>query len=209
MIRNLLNRLKKRVPTDIAPESVAPERAENLGTVIDDCGTYIVRALEDIAQMNSISACKNHREAAGAFSMVKRVYRKSRSGNSEILITYLNYMVEATEKIAETVRHIVTDPEASIPISTKCELLTMRDTFSQLKEDYIRFENEDKDANRLLSAISNENSFIKHLIDTHSKTMTHADYEDESISYSYLMLLYYLHSYINSFEKVIKIVSKS
>lgn len=188
---------------------MAPERRENLGTVIDDCGTYIVRALEDMAQMNSISACKNHREAAGALSMVKQTYRKSRSGNSEILITYLNYMVEATEKIAETVRHIVTDPEAFIPISTKCELFTMRDTFSQLKEDYIRFENEDKDAHRLLTVISNENSFIKHLIDTHSKSMTHADYEDESISYSYLMLLYYLHSYVNSFEKVIKIVSKS
>ena len=205
MIRNLLNRLMRCFST--CGKTVSPDRTESIGTVIDDCAAFTVRALEDIARMNSISACKNHREATDALSAIKRMYPKTQSRHTEGVATYLIYMVEATEKITETVRLIVTDPDTAIQMATRCELLAMRNTFSQLRERYARFENADENADQLLTAISNENSFIKHLIDTHSKSMTPEDYEDGSISYSYLMLLYYLHSYINSFEKVIEIVS--
>ncbi len=49
-----------------------------------------------------------------------------------------------------------------------------------------------------------EKDFIEHSIAVHSKGMTHEDFDEEAPAYSYLMLLYYLHSFVSSFSQAIK-----
>jgi hypothetical protein len=54
-----------------------------------------------------------------------------------------------------------------------------------------------------------EKDFIEHSIAIHSKGMTHEDFDEGAPSYSYLMLLYYLHSFISSFLQAIKNIKTS
>lgn len=189
-------------------ESADTVIVDDLRSIVECCTSQIVKFLEAFAEMDMISACKNHRDTIDELSTKKRIYNRSLSAHDGTHMIYIDYMIEATEKVAEISRLIITKPEDSISISTKCELLTIGSIFTRLSQRYMKFENGDFKADQFLTEIRNDGSFVKHLCGTHSKSMNHTDFEDGAIAYSYLMLLYYIHSYINSLEKVIEGIIK-
>lgn len=50
--------------------------------------------------------------------------------------------------------------------------------------------------------IQKERDFIQHNINVRSKNMKHEHFNDGTLQYSYLVLLYYLHSFLNSASKL-------
>ncbi|WP_289875362.1 hypothetical protein, partial [Duncaniella muris] len=114
------------------------------------------------------------------------------------------YMLEATDKIAETTRHLVTSPDGYIPISYKCEIETIRGGIVRLSQLADSILSSDVDTVKINGDAGLEKDFIEHSIAIHSKGMTHEDFDEGAPSYSYLMLLYYLHSFISSFLQAIK-----
>lgn len=164
------------------------------------CREIISQTLDSLANANAIDACTNHRIGSDSLCAlgrkVRRIYGFSPDKESKYI--YLNYMIESAEKIAETARHMVIRPSFRISISDKCEIQELRNMIADMPE---------ADSDQHLIAANKD--FIEHLIAVHTKTMRYEDFNDDSQAYSYLILLYYLHSFINSYSRIISTSSKS
>ena len=113
-------------------------------------------------------------------------------------------MLEATDKIAETTRHLITSPDSYIPISYRCEIETIRGGIARLSQLTDSILDADADTVKINRDTGLEKDFIEHSIAVHSKGMTHEDFDEGAPAYSYLMLLYYLHSFVSSFSQAIR-----
>ena len=159
--------------------------------VAESCRNVICLALDSLADVDVINACKNHRISSDSLCTLDNKVRRSFGVNSDnnSRLVYVCYMIESAEKIAETIRHIVCRPSFSISISDKCEIQALRKMMDDMLEP-------------------NKN-FVEHLIAVRSKSMGYEDFSDGAQAYSYLTLLYYLHSLINSFRHIISTSSQS
>ena len=194
------------------PFSGSEDISEKYGCVllvVKSCRKIICTALDCIDGNNEIEACRNHRAGADMLDTVSRKINSAANENvwsEDCNAVYLNYMIEATDKIAESSRHIVTSQAGGISMSDKCEIQTLRDHIvSMLDNTNVAT----RDVNHVMEQSIENKDFISHLIAAHSKSMSRDEFEDNSPSYRYLTLLYYLHSFVNSFCRVLASLSNS
>lgn len=167
--------------------------------VAESCRNVICPALDSLADADVINACKNHRFGSDSLCTLENKIRRFGAGfDKASKYIYANYMIESAEKIAETTRHIVCRPSFSISISDKCEIQALRKMMDEMLEPAFDFQ-----------MIEGNKNFIEHLIAVRSKSMGYEDFSDGAQAYSYLTLLYYLHSFINSFCHIISTSSQS
>lgn len=178
---------------------------EYILSVTAQCRDIICRALDCLAENDIIEACKNNRTGSEQlYSLSHKIETFFHKNNSadDLIRVYLSYMIESADKISETSRHLVTKPEQKISISDKCEIRAIRKYIDEML-------NENRmDSNGSLRHASTNKNFLGYLIAERSKSMRHDDFNDGSQSYSYLILLYYLHSFTNSFYQIISISSR-
>ena len=176
------------------------------------CSPIIDKALECLSNNDNIAVCKNHRIGSQTIDIISDKVRNSSADTDDTIgktALYCEYMLEATDKIAETTRHLVTSPDGYIPISYKCEIETIRGGIVRLSQLADSILSSDVDTVKINGDAGLEKDFIEHSIAIHSKGMTHEDFDEGAPSYSYLMLLYYLHSFISSFLQAIKNIKTS
>lgn len=171
------------------------------------CSPIIDKALECLSSDDSIAVCKNHRIGSKNIDLISDKVRNC-SANTDGSIgktaLYCEYILEATDKIAETTRHLVTSPDSYIPISYKCEIETIRGGIVRLSQLSDSIFDRDSDTVKINGDTGLEKDFIEHSIAVHSKGMTHEDFDEGAPAYSYLMLLYYLHSFVSSFSQALR-----
>jgi len=160
------------------------------------CNAIICNALECIISNDATEACKNHRHATRILSQLhKRL--KLVTGKENTTRAYLTYMIDATEKIAETSRHITTSPCNATTALSHSDIQTFRKNLC---------EKPNADDN-IANVLANKER-LERMIAIHTKTMNYEDFNEESPVYSGLILLYYLHSFINSYYRVISTSSQ-
>lgn len=160
------------------------ERQES--PAIEPCRDIICKALDCIASGNVIGACENYRRGS------EILYNMNTSDKGKNI--YLNYLVESVDKISETARHIVTKPGYRISIYDKCEIMTIRKCIDEMLGNL----DKPRSADEYRQVVADNRYFLEDVISERSKVMKHDDFNDDSQSYLYLMLLYYLHSFVNS-----------
>lgn len=183
-----------------------------LTVTMQSCGPLIDKALECLSNNDSVAVCKNHRIGSETTDIIRekvRVCSADTDGAIGKTALYCEYMLEATDKIAETTRHLVTSPDGYIPVSYKCEIETFRRGIVRLCQLADSILSSDVETVKINGDAGLEKDFIEHSIAIHSKGMTHEDFDEGAPSYSYLMLLYYLHSFVSSFSQAIKNVETS
>lgn len=175
--------------------------------MISPCSSIIDKALECLSSHDNLGVCRNHRlgyETLETLGKKLREYSGKRNSSDERLTVYHEYMLEATGKIAETTRHIITTPDNSVSGSYKCEIEIIRENLTRLLQSTDNILRTDDNTEKIKEEISKDKDFIEHTIAVHSKGMTHDDFDDGDPAYSYLMLLYYLRSFVSSFSQVVK-----
>lgn len=210
MLRRHIRRHKIKEMCCIIPNS--PVGKSCLTVTMQSCGPIIDKALKCLSNNDSIAVCKNHRIGSQTIDIISDKVRNSSADTDDTIgktALYCEYMLEATDKIAETTRHLVTSPYGYIPISYKCEIETIRGGIVRLSQLADSILSSDVDTMRINGDAGLEKDFIEHSIAIHSKGMTHEDFDEGVPSYSYLMLLYYLHSFISSFLQAIKNIETS
>jgi len=179
---------------------------------MQSCSPIIDKALECLSSNDSIAVCKNHRIGAKNIDLISdkvRDYSADTGGLIGKTALYCEFMLEATNKIAEATRHLVTSPDNCIPISNKCEIETIRGGIVRLSQLSDSMLDTDADTVKINGDTDLEKDFIEHSIAKHSKGMTHEDFDEGAPAYSYLMLLYYLHSFVSSFSQAIRNIETS
>lgn len=177
---------------------------------LQPCRMIIDKALECLSDYDDLAVCKNHRLGADILEAIgKQLQEYYEDDNSDgiVPVIYHKYMLEAAEKIAETSRHIITSPGECIPISCKCEIESIRESLGLLMQSANNMLHSDgEDASALMDEIDKDKNFIEYAIASHSKDMRHDEFDEGSLAYYYLMLLYYLNSFIGSFAQVVKYI---
>lgn len=210
MLRRHIRRRKVKEMYCFIP--ARPVEKSCLTMTMQSCGPIIDKALECLSNNDNIAVCKNHRIGSQTIDIISDKVRNSSADTDDTIgktALYCEYMLEATDKIAETTRHLVTSPDGYIPISYKCEIETIRGGIVRLSQLADSILSSDVDTVKINGDASLEKDFIEHSIAIHSKGMTHEDFDEGAPSYSYLMLLYYLHSFISSFLQAIKNIKTS
>lgn len=205
MLRRHIRRRKVKEMYCFIP--ARPVEKSCLTMTMQSCGPIIDKALECLSNNDNIAVCKNHRIGSQTIDIISDKVRNSSADTDDTIgktALYCEYMLEATDKIAETTRHLVTSPDGYITISYKCEIETIRGGIVRLSQLADSILGSDVDTMKINGDAGLEKDFIEHSIAIHSKGMTHEDFDEGAPSYSYLMLLYYLHSFISSFLQAIK-----
>lgn len=210
MLRRHIRRCKVKEMYCFIP--ARPVEKSCLTMTMQSCGPIIDKALKCLSNNDSIAVCKNHRIGSETIDIISEKVRNCSADSDDTIgktALYCEYMLEATDKIAETTRHLVTSPDDYIPISYKCEIETIRGGIVRLSQLADSILSSDVDTVKINGDAGLEKDFIEHSIAIHSKGMTHEDFDEGAPSYSYLMLLYYLHSFISSFLQAIKNIKTS
>lgn len=184
-----------------------PVEKSCLTMTMQSCGPIIDKALKCLSNNDSIAVCKNHRIGSETIDIISEKVRNCSADSDDTIgktALYCEYMLEATDKIAETTRHLVTSPDGYIPISYKCEIETIRGGIVRLSQLSDSIFDRDEDTVKNNGDRGLEKDFIEHSIAVHSKGMTHEDFDEGAPAYSYLMLLYYLHSFVSSFSQALR-----
>ncbi len=145
------------------------------------CGPIIDKALECLSNNDNIAVCKNHRIGSQTIDIISDKVRNSSADTDDTIgktALYCEYMLEATDKIAETTRHLVTSPDGYIPISYKCEIETIRGGIVRLSQLADSILSSDVDTVKINGDAGLEKDFIEHSIAIHSKGMTHEDFDE-------------------------------
>lgn len=205
MLRRHIRRRKVKEMYCFIP--ARPVEKSCLTMTMQSCGPIIDKALECLSNNDNIAVCKNHRIGSQTIDIISDKVRNSSADTDDTIgktALYCEYMLEATDKIAETTRHLVTSPDGYIPISYKCEIETIRGGIVRLSQLADSILSSDVDTVKINGDAGLEKDFIEHSIAVHSKGMTHEDFDEGAPAYSYLMLLYYLHSFVCSFSQAIR-----
>ncbi len=181
IIRKKYTRNKSVDVPAVAEGHVAP--------AIEPCRDIICKALDCLAHANVIGACENYRRGS---EILYNMGASDMGGN-----IYLDYMVESVDKISETARHMVTKPGYQISIYDKCEIMTIRKCIDEMLENLDR----PRSADEYRQVVADNRNFLEDVISERSRVMKHDDFNDDSQQYRYLMLLYYLHSFVNSYYR--------
>ena len=187
-----------------------PDRSADescLMLVTAHCRPVIDKALECFSRGDEIAVCRNHRlgsEILDAIGETIREYTDNIKNPDDIPAVYHSYMLDATERIAELSRTIITSPSFYVPISYKCEIQTIRESVGHLLQSTEEFFYGDGDITLLKSEAHKTEDFLSHSIRAHSREMSHGDFNDGTLSYHCLMLLCHLHSFISSLSQGIK-----
>ena len=205
MLRRHIRRRKVKEMYCFIP--ARPVEKSCLTMTMQSCGPIIDKALECLSNNDNIAVCKNHRIGSQTIDIISDKVRNSSADTDDTIgktALYCEYMLEATDKIAETTRHLVTSPDGYIPISYKCEIETIRGGIVRLSQLADSILSSDVDTVKINGDAGLEKDFIEHSIAIHSKGMTHEDFDEGVPAYSYLMLLYYLHSFVSSFSQALR-----
>lgn len=173
------------------------------------CGSIIDKALDCLSTYDDIAVCRNNRLGAEELDILGNKVRacfSSTNSHGGRTMVYHEHMLEATAKISEIARHIITTPYSCIPVSYKCEIETIRGSLSRLLRSTDTLIQTDNITDSIRTEINKDKDFIEHTIAIHSKGMTHEDFDDEAPAYTYLMLFYYLHSFVSSLYRIIKTI---
>lgn len=174
---------------------------------LSPCGAIIDTALECLSSHDKPGVCRNHRHGAETLEILGKMVREQSvkmSGSDERLTVYHEYMLENTGKIAETTRRIITSTDNHVSVSCKCEIEVIRDSLTRLLQSADSILRTDESMERIKEDINNDKDFIKHTIAVHSGRIKRDDYDDGAPAYAYLMLLYYIHSFVSSLSLVVK-----
>ena len=116
MLRRHIRRRKVKEMYCFIP--ARPVEKSCLTMTMQSCGPIIDKALECLSSNDNIEVCKNHRTGSQTIDIISDKVRDC-SADTEGKIgktsLYCEYMLEATDKIAETTRHLVTSPDSYIP----------------------------------------------------------------------------------------------
>lgn len=151
---------------------------------------YISQSLTNLADKDVIASCRIHRE----FGKLKRPTIKSQNENGDI---YLPYLWEGAEKVIETARHISTNPNHIIKPDLKSEISVLSHSIGNLENLSC-----DRQTDSLKEHIDKERDFIQYTIAVRSKDMKHEQFNDGTLEYSYLVLLYHLYSFLNATSRL-------
>lgn len=157
---------------------------------IYDGTEYVSKSLMYLADKNVISSCRIHRE----FGKLKRPFKKTNLDDRDI---YLSYLWEGAEKVIETARHISTNPNHSFDTDIKSEIKVLAKSIEDLGSMC-----KDKQIDDLRAKVSSERDFIRYTIAVRSKNMRHEHFNDGTLQYAYLTLLYHLHSFLNAASRL-------
>lgn len=204
--------IRRHIRRDKLQKCYIPDQDESLDRsclmlTIQPCRSIIDKALECISSYDDLAVCRNHRlgsEILNDLGKKIKEYSDNDKGTVNVPTVYYSNMLEATERIAETSRHIITVPGSCMPISYKCEIETIRRSLDRLIQSTCTILNSDKTAEGLRDEISMDKDFIEYTIEVHSKGMSYDEFDDDVPAYTYLMLLYYLHAFISSFSHIVK-----
>lgn len=171
------------------------------------CQSIIDASLKYLAEDNDIEVCKTFRAGTDALDTVSRQLRSTfpeveRRDNA--FAVYLNYLIEATEKIAETSRNIATHPDSCLAEFQVCEVRTIREHLVAMITETIRVADAGEPLTSVAKNVSDNKDYMEDLIAIHGKAMKYDDFNDGAVGYSYLILLYYLQSFVNSYNIVVK-----
>ena len=176
-------------------------------SAIQRCGVIIDKALECVSCGDDIAVCRNHRLGAEILGVMrKRIgeYPGRGDGEDNFPAIYHGYMLEATEKIAEISRNIVTSPDFLIPLSCRCEIEMVRDSLAMVMQSIDKCLDSEGNFNAIVYEIEKERDYIKHAIEQQAEGMSYKEFDEDGVEYSYLLLLYYLHSFMSSFSQVVR-----
>lgn len=185
-----------------------PKEAQSYSTdelilsTINSSKEIICKALDCIAESNTIEACKNLRIGSKILHTLRNKIGSTVDYNKpqkEHLSDYLDHMLESADRIAETSRNIVSSPNFTTTIADKCQIMTIRDSVAEILSNA---NNPDRIATSVSQA-SNQKDFLEHLISEHTKAMSHNDFNDNTYAYSHLMLLYHINAFISSFHRIL------
>lgn len=188
--------IRKRLHSSSEPaaDSVAFDDAHScFMKVYPTCLGIIDKALESLTSGDDIAACRNLDVASATLHHIGEACRKSfdRNGTADSHTAfYVASMISSTGKIAESARHIVTRGKARLTLLANCDIDTLRDSLTDLTDP--------TDTDSIMDASSRLTDRTRHLIAMQSASMTKADFNDESVNYDCLMLLYLLLSFAKS-----------
>ena len=177
MLRRHIRRRKVKEMYCFIP--ARPVEKSCLTMTMQSCGPIIDKALECLSNNDNIAVCKNHRIGSQTIDIISDKVRNSSADTDDTIgktALYCEYMLEATDKIAETTRHLVTSPDGYIPISYKCEIETIRGGIVRLSQLADSILSSDVDTVKINGDAGLEKDFIEHSIAVHSKGMTHEDF---------------------------------
>lgn len=155
-----------------------------------DCSRYISQSLEALANKDVIGSCRIHRE----FGKLKRPTFNRQIDDSNI---YLSYLWEGAEKTIETARHISSNPNLKLDLDLNSEIMNISESIDRFEYSALN-----KSTSDFGDIISKERDYIQFTIATRTKSMKHEDFNDGTLQYSYLVLLYHLHSFLNAASKL-------
>lgn len=164
--------------------------------VYPTCLGIIDKALESFTSGDDIAACRNLDIASATLHHIGEACRKSfdRNGTADSHTAfYIANMISSTGKIAESARHIVTRGKARLTLPANCDIDTLRDSLTDLTDL-----TDPTYTDSIMDASSRLTDRTRHLIAVQSASMTKADFNDESVNYDCLMLLYLLLSFAKS-----------
>ncbi len=174
------------------------EQDSGLSCLIPVCRPIVDKALECLSSLDDLAVCRNHRRGVETLEAVRRqIGEGAEDGRCEDLLT-------ATEMIAGTSRRIVTAPYCRIPMSYKSEIETIRAGLDRVLQSAGRMLGTGEDCHGLAGEIAAERDFLKHAIAVRSVGMSHDDFDDDDLSFPYLMLLQYLNSFLSTLSFLIK-----
>ena len=208
LVATFLFKRKRKAPIHLK-EGIPAEDAFTLKTV-ESCGLVIDKALECLSTCDEIAVCRNHRLGREYFDGLERESRRhdEKTCNPDGKdAAYRSYMVSAADKIAETSRRIVTGSGNGLSLAARCEIDSIRESLGRLLAESDKAMTGESCHILLGQNISKDKDFIEHTIAEHTRTMTKEDYAEGSQSYSYLQLLHYLHSFVNSLSGSVKAVA--
>lgn len=177
MLRRHIRRRKVKEMYCFIP--ARPVEKSCLTMTMQSCGPIIDKALECLSNNDNIAVCKNHRIGSQTIDIISDKVRNSSADTDDTIgktALYCEYMLEATDKTAETTRHLVTSPDGYIPISYKCEIETIRGGIVRLSQLADSILSSDVDTMKINGDAGLEKDFIEHSIAVHSKGMTHEDF---------------------------------
>lgn len=177
MLRRHIRRRKVKEMYCFIP--ARPVEKSCLTMTMQSCGPIIDKALECLSNNDNIAVCKNPRIGSQTIDIISDKVRNSSADTDDTIgktALYCEYMLEATDKIAETTRHLVTSPDGYIPISYKCEIETIRGGIVRLSQLADSILSSDVDTMKINGDAGLEKDFIEHSIAVHSKGMTHEDF---------------------------------
>ncbi len=112
LLQRHIRRCRIRERLQLVPDSSVDRSC--LIMIMQSCSPIIDKALECLSSNDSIAVCKNHRIGMETLDIIGKKVRDC-SADTDYAIdkseVYYEYMLEATEKIAKTSRHIITAPD--------------------------------------------------------------------------------------------------